>query len=71
MIQYADVFLNADPQDDQQLVSTLLLRGVKLEAAERLVAFLPIAFGRVVLRALAPMNLSDSFLINETGSFIP
>jgi hypothetical protein len=71
MIQYADVFLNADHKDDQQLVSNLLLRGVRLEAAERLVAFLPIAFGRVVLRALAPMNLSESFLIEETGKLHP
>src|SRR5262245_14012879 len=67
MIQYVDVFLDASALGDQQLVATLLARGVPLEAAERFVAFLPIAFGRVILETIGRVKLSDFFLIDETG----
>src|SRR5262245_59949262 len=67
MIQHARVFVGSSEQDDQELVSVLFRQGVDLETAERFVAFLPIAFGRVILRAIAPMKFSTSFIIHETG----
>jgi hypothetical protein len=69
---YRDDILELAPMflvdtDDEQLVSMIVNRGIKLEIAERVVALLPIAFGRAVLERIGPIKFSDTFIVKETG----
>lgn len=56
--------------EDRELVKVLVGSGLPLGSAERLIAFLPIAFGRTVIRKLGTVKFSDSFSIqNKVGLF--
>lgn len=65
IIELSSIFL-VDTTDDQ-LVSMIVAKGITLEIAERIVALLPIAFGRAVLERLGNLILPDAFVVKETG----
>lgn len=65
LIRCTEVFVALREHEDSELVRMLVGRGFPLESAERLVAFLPIAFGRRVIRQLGTVKFSDSFSIRD------
>ncbi len=67
LIQAARHFVGATEKDDSEIVATLIEDGLGLAAAERVAAFLPIAFGRVVLSHLAKITFTTDYVIHETG----
>lgn len=70
LIRSFDVFAALSEREDCELVTELVKRGLALEDAERVVALLPIAFGREVIRRIGKVEFSDVFTINsKTGIF--
>lgn len=53
--------------DDGELVNHLCNEGFGLEESERLVAFLPIAFARVVIAHLAKVSFTADYRVKETN----
>ncbi len=68
LLQISQYFAAAAGKDDGDLINMLMEAGHPREFAERLVAFLPIAFGRVVIAHIGEMDLSDEYLVTETNS---
>lgn len=52
---------------DRELVNHLYNEGFGIEESERLAAFLPIAFARVVIAHLAKVSFTADYKIRETG----
>ncbi|UTY59839.1 hypothetical protein [Massilia sp. erpn] len=65
LIRWTEIFMTLREHEDGELVKMLVGHGLPLESAERLVAFLPIAFGRRVIRQLGAVKFSDSFSIRD------
>jgi hypothetical protein len=63
IIKLASIFLEASEKEDTEIVVILKERGIKLDKAERFVAFLPIAFGRVVINRLGQVKFSNVYRI--------
>lgn len=68
IIQAAQHFVGKSDMDDGELVNYLCNEGFGLEESERLVAFLPIAFARVVIAHLAKVSFTTDYRVKETGS---
>ena len=66
LIKFADVFVGTLDADDLTLVETLEKRGVSRYTSERYVAFMPIAFGRVVISNIAQVTFSDKYSLRES-----
>jgi hypothetical protein len=69
LIKFTDYFANALGKDDEVIVQEMVRRGEPLEVAERVVVFLPIAFGRVVISHMANVTFSEEFKVRETNQF--
>ncbi len=65
--QHIQIFEDMKNDDDQVLVAALTKKGLSESYAERLVAFLPLAFGRVVVGQLAEITLADQYSTRERG----
>jgi len=53
LVNLASIFLDSSEKDDEDLINIVEGKGFKRELAERYVAFMPIAFGRVVIKQIA------------------
>ena len=67
LISHAAIFLEFPESDETGLIAELEKRGLTKYDAERLVAFLPIAFGRYLIAKKVYVNNADQVLIHETG----
>ena len=67
MLQYIGLFVENAGKEDSELIAHLIHQGVAERIAERLVAFLPLAFGRVVIENTARVTFSDKFEVYATG----
>ena len=56
LIELSEVFLDA-PEDDAELVHIVEGKGYDKNFAERFVAFMPLAFGRVVIDQLGTVKV--------------
>ncbi len=69
LINLSSVFLDA-PNDDGALTKIVEGRGYKTDVAERFVAFMPIAFGRVVINKIGNVTFTSSYKVDEqNGEF--
>ncbi len=71
IVQVAQYFVDASSIEDGDLVEVLISTGLARDVSERLVAFLPIAFGRVVIAHLARVSFTTDYRIKETGKVLP
>lgn len=67
LIQVAQYFVGKTGMDDGDLVDLLHGNGLAREESERLVAFLPIAFGRVVIAHIGKVSFTTDYRVKETG----
>lgn len=67
IIQAAQHFAGNADLSDRELVKCLCNERFTLEESERLVAFLPMAFARVVISHLAKVSFKTDYRIKETG----
>lgn len=63
----ADAFVHDSALEEDALISQLIKSGADRLTAERIVQFLPIAFGRLFLEPYAP-SFSDEFLLRNLAS---
>ncbi len=66
MIDISDVFLE-ETTEDQDLVKLIEARGIEKHNAERCVAFMPIAFGRVIINEIGNVDFSDKYKIHKSS----
>jgi parvulin-like peptidyl-prolyl isomerase len=64
LIQLSGIFVDAS-DDDSELVEALEKQSYSQAVAERYVAFMPIAFGRVVLNQIGSINFSSLYKTSE------
>src|SRR4051812_46655537 len=66
LVRFAIAAFSANPKaDDQTIGDTLVKVGLSLSLANRLVAFLPLAFGRVALARLTdPPRFAQTFVMH-------
>ncbi len=67
LIQAVQYFVVASDMDDGDLVKLLHGKGLTTEDSERLVAFLPIAFSRVVIAHIGKVSFTTDYRVKETG----
>jgi len=67
LIKLSSVFINA-PEDEMLLTKLVEAKGYKTELAERFVAFMPIAFGRVVIKQLGEVSFTSTYIVKEDGN---
>ena len=66
LITLSEIFLNAS-EEDGDLVRIVEQKGYKTVDAERYVAFMPIAFGRVVINRIGKVSFSSLYKIKENS----
>lgn len=66
ILQVVQHFLEATDMEDGDLVDALVEKGQSKEFAEHAVAFLPIAFGRVVIVHIAQVTFTTDYQVKET-----
>lgn len=64
LINLSSIFVNA-PDDDGALTKIVEDRGYKTDLAERFVAFMPLAFGRVVINKIGSVSFTSSYKVKE------
>jgi len=64
LINLASVFVDA-PDDDEALTKIVENRGYKIDLAERFVAFMPLAFGRVVISKIGDVSFTSNYKVKE------
>ena len=68
LAKVTEVFLNSGGKEDVELVRELEQRGFDTHTAEGYVAFMPIAFGRVLIRQMAKVSFSDKYCPTEDST---
>jgi hypothetical protein len=66
LINLSEIFVDAP--DDEALTKVVESKGYKKELAERFVAFLPIAFGRIVIAQIADVSFTLNYKVKETSN---
>ncbi len=67
IIKLSTIFHGAENTEDAELISKLIENGISVEEAERFIAFLPIAFGRVIINQIGNVHFSGLYKIKENG----
>jgi hypothetical protein len=67
LIALSAIFCRAENSDEAELISKLVQGGLGEDEAERVVAFLPIAFGRVVISQVGEVRFSRTYMTEDTG----
>jgi hypothetical protein len=67
IVNLISVFSGSENLEDEDLINKLRENGLNMEEAERLIAFFPIAFGRVIINTLGNVDFSDLYRIKENG----
>ena len=62
--QLAHMFLDVQGKDNEDLITMVEQHGYARDMAERYVALLPIAFGRVVMQAVGHVTFSETYKIS-------
>ncbi len=60
-----EVIADPETQDEADMIHALVGRGVDPRSANRLVALVPLAFGRVLISHIAKLDLSTEFIVKN------
>jgi len=66
LIEISDVFVEA-PDEDQDLIVQVIEKGFSKNEAERVVGFMPIAFGRAVIEQVSEVTFSEKYKVKENS----